>query len=179
MVEILKVREDYGATLVRDMDGNFIDVDQLDNLIAKLIKTRNEMLIGGVDQATIQRRATDDYVAELARRSKLHYPIQHDYLAYRPGIRRGPKQPRFAGVYFLSFVKHLGIIKIGVSNDIYKRTKGLWNEYEHKEAIVHGYIETDEPYIMEASLHKRFAEHNVEGEWFETAPILAWLGEQS
>lgn len=178
MVEILKVREDYGSTLVRDLDGNFIDVDQLDNLIAKLIKTRNEMLIGGIDQAAIQQQATDSYVAELARRSKLHYPIEHEYLAYRPGMIRGPKQPRFAGVYFLSFLKRLHYIKIGVSGDIYKRTKGLWNEYKHQEAVVHGFIETDEPYIMETALHKRFVEHNVDGEWFHTEPVLTWLGGQ-
>lgn len=178
MSEIFKVREDYGVVLVRDMDGNFIELKQLDNLIARLIQTRNQMVDEAIDQITMQQQATDNYVAELARRSKLYYPIHHDYLAYQPGKIRGPKQPRFAGVYFLSFAKRLEYIKIGVSNDIYKRTKGLWTEFQHQVSTVHAFIETDEPYTMETALHNRFAQYHVEGEWFHAMPILAWLGAQ-
>lgn len=83
---------------------------------------------------------------------------------------KAPPEP--IGTSDLYFIQSAaGPIKIGVSNNVAKRLKGLQTSNPHKLtvlAIVRGGA------LMEFEYHQRFADHRLEGEWFDPHPdILA------
>ncbi len=84
----------------------------------------------------------------------------HTVMPVAPGAIGGA--PPVAGVYFVRCAI-TGLVKIGVSNNIARRVKGLRSHSPVPLELVgwtHGDIGT------ERALHKRFAKYRAHGEWF-------------
>lgn len=73
-------------------------------------------------------------------------------------------------VYFIGEQKgSCDRIKIGVAKDIQKRRSNL-QTCNPSALCVLGWINTEEPYVLERRLHQKFGKNRVHGEWFEIQP---------
>ena len=88
-------------------------------------------------------------------------------------------QYRFSGrdvVYFATFSHTPDQIKIGFTGALRSRITHLaWQNGEKFDATVQAYAEHMNVRAFEEALHKKFAADRITGEWFEAAPVLAWL----
>ena len=72
-----------------------------------------------------------------------------------------------AELYFIGADE--GPIKIGVSQNVEKRLKQLQTAHPHRLRILAVLVGGA---LREGDYHARFAEHRLEGEWFERAPAI-------
>jgi hypothetical protein len=62
----------------------------------------------------------------------IHYPFHHEWIVFdRRQVRknRTPKTPRFRGVYIITHTACDGLVKIGISQDIYRRTEAFYYKF--------------------------------------------------
>lgn len=175
MVEILRVREDYGYTFVRDMENGYLDSAELFSLIQRLKSTYDLMVSHGATQENIRDAAIEQAATALMTQVNVHYPFEHEFACWKgTGRNRSPKQPRFSGVYFVMCDGKPGQVKIGQSMDVYNRTKGLYHEYKQVMKLI-AYIDTPDPVATETLLHRKFRPYQVQSEWFQHEPVELWL----
>jgi hypothetical protein len=184
MSEIIKIRKDYGKLFARNLDGRYLDADDLGKLIAGLEKTYRRMLETGESQREIFAAAQGDadayQIAACLVRSKGELPDA--YLSYDRGQYRKPSEMRFAGVYVLAHVSRPGQVKIGLSTDLYARTNGLYRDLnrDRAEAVpveIIALLEANDMDALEAALHRKFEAVRVDSEWFQREPVERWLRE--
>lgn len=73
---------------------------------------------------------------------------------------------------YLYILKCENEIKIGVSNDVEQRLKGVQTGNKNNVEIIH-FEERDDAYRIESLLHKKFKKFRKKGEWFENLdPII-------
>lgn len=73
-------------------------------------------------------------------------------------------------VYFVAEIEHGGTpIKIGVAQTIENRIRSLQTGNPSKLGLL-GWIETNNPYSLEKSLHSYFKNFRLRGEWFHLEP---------
>lgn len=63
-------------------------------------------------------------------------------------------------------------VKIGQSTDPHRRLLALSRHAGHRLNVI-GVMPSDEPLTEEAAIHSAFAEHCIEGEWFNAACVAA------
>jgi hypothetical protein len=74
------------------------------------------------------------------------------------------------GIYTVYFLEFDGHVKIGVTLDVEKRIKALSTSH-HGDLKLIGTID-NVPRSLERELHKRFARHRANGEWFKLVPEI-------
>lgn len=84
-------------------------------------------------------------------------------------IRRRSKVRPAEAVYFIRAVR-LGLIKIGIANDLAARIRALRTSSPDRLELL-GVIPGGGK-VHETELHRRFAEHRSHGEWFFPVPEL-------
>lgn len=177
---VANIRQDYNRTFVKHSDGEYFTSHELGVLVDQLQSLIREMVVTGLSQPEITENLYQQSVRPLVEAAVLHYPFEHPYLHWSEGSKnRNPKEPRFCGVYFVAHPDRPEQIKIGCSIDIYQRTKALYHELGKEYVRVLGYMETDAVYEVEEYLHLKFADHRIEGEWFDYAPVVSWLKHES
>lgn len=72
---------------------------------------------------------------------------------------------------FVYFVEGAGLIKIGHSMNIEGRLAHL----QAQSPISLHLVRLARGAALEPTLHHMFREHRAQGEWFDAAPVLAWL----
>jgi Meiotically up-regulated gene 113 len=81
------------------------------------------------------------------------------------------------GVYFIQAGETDGPIKIGYSSNVRKRCADI-QMYRDEPTSILAFIHCTDKEIAnleEQRYHRKFADQNLKGEWFEPKPILAWL----
>lgn len=74
-------------------------------------------------------------------------------------------QPKSGYLYVVKPKYRDGPFKIGISNSLEKRLEALQTaHYEELEVLI--VLETENPRELEKSLHKRFRNYRIRGEWF-------------
>jgi hypothetical protein len=85
------------------------------------------------------------------------------------------EKPKGCYVYVVQAVT-LGLVKIGKANWPESRIEGIRTGCPDEMRVL-GFLH-DLTGKLESSLHARFAEHRVRGEWFSPAPeLMAWVSE--
>lgn len=67
-----------------------------------------------------------------------------------------------------------GPIKIGFSNDIKRRLLQLQGSHPYRLRLLASFVGGE---ALERRLHEKFKFHRMQGEWFESGPVLAWVNE--
>lgn len=171
------IHMDYGWAFIRDLDGNYIEADELHQIINALQKT--EAAIAKVQGAQDEIRA-GIFELQLEKRlnqSRLYYPFEEPFSAWRHGQKRPFDAPRYSGVYFITHHSHPASVKIGKSDDVYARTKGLFHEMVGSADYITpiAFIDTKNSAEVEALLHAHFSEFSIGNEWFKLPPVIEWL----
>jgi hypothetical protein len=179
---IANIREDYGRLYVKTVDGEFATLEEMHDMINRLIDTYKDMVNGDLSQETLYTSDIDKYTRKAMGEARIEYPFSHPFAVYNgEGKYRGTKQPRFSGVYIVTLAQAHGMVKIGFSNDLYVRSKGLRhevrNQYRIEDPVIEplAFIHTNNHSRVEQTLHKYFAEENIGGEWFHREPVEKWL----
>lgn len=87
------------------------------------------------------------------------------YFERRSREKVGVKDNRIGVVYFIK--NNEGLTKIGRTINLKKRLLGLKHEHRGKGLKVIHYIESQDVYVLEKTLHKVFADKRIQGEWFD------------
>lgn len=177
--ETHRIRQDYGVTFVRDMEGDFLDTHALRELIVDLQSTLHKMEVEGLSQLDIRKQVTEEFTQQILSTLNIHYPLVHPFALFDPNNRqtRSLQEPRFCGVYFVQIGSRPEAVKIGQSIDLYSRGKGLFFEYKEPMQLL-AFIETDEPQELETAIHRTLRDFQINGEWYELAPAMSWLREK-
>lgn len=177
-MERFKIREDYGHWFVRDLDGHYLNAGELHALIQSLLETHKLLVDSPMStQEAVLKASIEARVEKLLEGAEVHYSHQHIYMGYRPDRHRIGQSTRFAGVYVLTSPARRDQVKIGVSSDVYLRTKQLYYDYGRVPMEVIAVIESLAPAALETALHRKFASCHIDGEWFARQPVEAWLHE--
>lgn len=92
-------------------------------------------------------------------------------LAGRPKAPRERQKRGASWVYFVQCQDDNGYIKIGYTRDLARRLVDIQMGCPY-EIVLLAEIRTSEPSLFEATLHERFGQLSVRGEWFRPAPDL-------
>lgn len=179
--ETYKVRFEFGQLYIRDSSNKLVDFETFDALVTGLMQTRNLMISSGKSHAELYRDAIEQRDKDISANIQMEYPFTDEWAIHKLNSARSRprKAKRFYGVYILTTLERPEIVKIGQSIDLYNRSKGLRYELSydindpHFETIA--FIHTKELDSVEQFLHQLFADACVGGEWFQRAPVTAWL----
>lgn len=179
---VFNVRDDYGQLFVKNTDGSYATREQLQDMIVRLIDTYNLVADNETSQQAIYEQLITTKTGAIADMAKVVYPFAHPFAVYNhAGINRGKKQPRFSGVYIITLEQARGAVKIGMTIDLYHRTKGIRHDVIHEYGIESpvfeplAFIHTNDHASVERMLHEKFADARIDKEWFHRAPIEEWL----
>jgi len=94
-------------------------------------------------------------------------PPQREYPKEEKGVK-GVKErkPKSGYVYLLH---HNGLYKIGMAKSITQRLTQISPVMPHKITLVCS-VKTADMFFLEATLHERYAEKRMNGEWFSLSP---------
>lgn len=143
------------------------------------------------------RQARDRaYSAGLMRRGPEHWPPLDPVLMFPDRLRstfygdvtrRTPIAAAFQGRGLTYVVQRGSWVKIGQTTDLLRRVSGIRSLHPNRTDTPPGWDANDPARVeliavlqgleWEASLHERYAEHRVRGEWFDASPVLADLAE--
>ena len=92
---------------------------------------------------------------------------------------RFSKTNKYSFVYFIT--DGHGHIKIGKADDTYKRIKELQtgNPYKLSFLLTVMLESPDDAFALEQKLHARFAQYQMEGEWFEAEPVMELIDSET
>lgn len=179
--EVYKVRRDYGRMYIRNMQNEYLSAEEIAGVIKELSDLHALMTSAKVTQSEVLSQDLSDRLRNVERDMRIEYPFHHEFAAYIRGKSRRSSAQRFCGVYFLRLHGRPDVIKIGHSIDLYARTKQFWLEYKRevpdgnpKFEIV-AFAHTDNGYETERMFHQFFKADQVDGEWFRTDAVIAWL----
>lgn len=179
--QTFRLRYEFGQFYIQDSSGNFVDLDTFDAVTEALARTRNYLRSTGMTQQEIYKKILSD--DELLKHAKIEYPFDHPF-AVRRNTGEGSrtrKAPRFSGVYVLTLKQQEDVVKIGLTTDLYARSKELKHSaHPHVEGdpifLPVAFIHTEHHQIIESFLHKKFAPARLnQREWFYRAPVEEWL----
>lgn len=179
--QTFRLRYEFGQFYIQDSSGNFVDLAAFDAIAEALARTRNYLRSTGMTQQEIYKKILSD--DELLKHAKIEYPFDHPF-AVRRNMGEGSrtqKTPRFSGVYVLTLKQQDDAVKIGLTIDLYARSKELKHSaHPHVEGdpvfLPVAFIHTEHHQIIESFLHKKFAAHRLnQREWFDRAPVEEWL----
>ena len=179
--QTFRLRYEFGQFYIQDSSGEFVDLPTFDAITEALARTRNYLRSTGMTQRDIYKKILSD--DELLKHARIEYPFDHPFAVRRNAGEgsRTRKAPRFSGVYVLTLKQQDEVVKIGLTIDLYARSK----ELKHSaHPFVEGdpiflpvaFIHTEHHRIIESFLHKKFATARLnQREWFDRAPVEAWL----
>jgi hypothetical protein len=178
MPVVYQVREKYGFYLAKDMTGDYVTAEELQNVIELLQHTHRLMLQHNVDQETIEFSAAYNGCERLKQEGHIIMPFDEPHSVYTVDNYRPRKFKRYSGVYFVTREGAPNEIKIGKTIDLYTRTRGLISEYQCAFSVV-AFIETENHYRVESMFHEKFAHANLYREWFDRDTVETWLQEKA
>lgn len=156
-----------GYGILRDWKGNYSSLDDLKKLIESMQATVALMEDGNWQGSEIvQYLEHQHYIGLFENKSPsnfVFYPTDRKQL-YGKG----------SGVYFIGDTLRPERVKIGMSNNITSRTRGL-------EWVVKGDVEiyavffTADYKVYETALHGMFSQYRIDGEWFKKKPVLSYV----
>lgn len=168
-----RIKSKYGGVFVYNAEGNPVDRQTLAEIINGLYETYKQMDV--LSQRRVERNFMAREVQRILSETIFHMPPTHPFACFGAQAYRKPTDKRFSGVYVLSTTDDLDTVKIGMSGDIYTRTKGIYHEYKSSVKL-HAILEHQEYRLLEQFLHSELSDYNVGGEWFEAAPALDYIG---
>lgn len=179
--EIYKVRDDYGRVYVKRIGGEYATADEIADLIARLTDTYNTMQDGRT-QTDILNEQISLIAKDVTAHMRIEYPFDHQFAIHHYGARNGnrmPKHPRFSGVYVVTVAQRRETVKIGLTTDLYQRSRGLAQDlkYEIQDPYIEpiAFIHTQDHEQVERLLHDMFATSRIKNEWFKREPVEEWL----
>lgn len=160
------IREYYGEYFVIDENREPITIRQLDDIIDNLTKLSGDMkYVTDVDaelKSYARIRFTDRVIAE----STWMFDVAETAWKFMEPC-----------VYFIMDPEYPGRIKIGKTEHLKQRMKAFYWSLTHgtRMMTVLAVAQTDDYSEFEIALFEKFSEYRLQGEWFESMPILSFL----
>jgi hypothetical protein len=174
------IKRHDGATMVykgKNYD-RFIEEDELEALIGHLANVL-AALKSGLNFETILTYAAQDTLKTLLETDVTWVsPVNFD--KYLPKTRsRGKRSAeQFSCVYFVQDPQNPSAIKIGFTDNLGQRMSAFYRLWGHSNVPrLLAVARTNYPIQLERVFHEYFRSYWIDGEWFQSEPVIAFLEE--
>lgn len=160
----IRLLDDFEFAIAHD-EQTLLDVAGIDRLIAALKNTRDFM-----DSLQVQQGAMINHLEDSEFQSCLH---PKNWV-----VPKSEKRPKGTGnvVYFVHS-PNLGMVKIGYTNNICRRTWGISrsSEDDRDNLRILALVKCRNPRQIEAYIHAKLDDYRIENEWFGVAAATNFI----